>query len=407
MLCLTERPHMDCLHDLLSQAALLHHQDIPPGFDRCLELLGKLGNPHLHMPPVFHVAGTNGKGSTLAFLKQMLEGSGYSVHRYTSPHLVHFNERIELNGIPAADAILATAFAEILSINGNAPLTTFEAITCLAFTLFAQHSADFVLLEVGMGGRLDATNVISNPLITAITSISLDHQDDLGTTMEAIAREKAGIIKYGVPLIISSNVPKSVYAIIKTIADAKDAPVIVAQSLPESELGLKGDHQHSNAGIAVQMLETAGIKCVDIRSSLKKTVWLGRLQKIAFEDKSVWLDGAHNEAAAAALTQSLQQIDSSPWVFFIHIKQRKEAKELLTHFSAIAKMFYFIDAPIAGGDATPLSELRLIAHDLGVNSAGILSMQEFLDIVRRTSCPMVATGSLFLIGELLNIKKTC
>ncbi|MDP3372165.1 MAG: Mur ligase family protein [Candidatus Paracaedibacteraceae bacterium] len=404
MLCLTERLRMAYLHDLLNQVELLRYQGISKGLTRCFELLEKLGNPHLHMPPVFHVAGTNGKGSTLAFLKQMLEDNGYSVHRYTSPHLVHFNERIELNGLPAKNKILVTTLTEILDINANAPLTTFEIITCLAFTLFARHPADFTLLEVGMGGRLDATNLILRPLVTAITSISLDHQQDLGTTVEAIAAEKAGIIKHGVPLVLPSNLQKSAHTVIKSIADTKNAPITIAKSLPEHELGLKGTHQQSNAEIAVQMLKTADIKCINTENSLKKTTWPGRLQKITLKNKHVWIDGAHNEAAAKALTQSLQRIDPSLWIFFVHIKQRKDAKALLTHFAAIAKMFYFIDASIPGGNAVSPKELKHISNDLGVNVVAISSMQEFLNIIEKTQCPMIATGSLFLIGELLKLQ---
>jgi dihydrofolate synthase/folylpolyglutamate synthase len=395
---------MDCLHDLLNQVALLHYQDIPPGLDRCLALLKKLDNPHLRMPPVFHVAGTNGKGSTLAFVKQILEDNGYSVHRYTSPHLECFNERIELNGIPATDQVLAQTLNEILTINAGAPLTTFEAISCLAFTLFARHPADFTLLEVGVGGRLDATNVIPNPLVTAITSISLDHQTDLGTTIEAIAAEKAGIIKHGSTLILPSNLPESVYSVIKSIADTKGAPVTTAPLIPEGELGLKGPHQRTNADIAVQMIKSAGIECIDIESSLKNTIWAGRLQYITFADKNLWVDGAHNEAGAEALAISLRQINFSPWIFFIHIKQRKDAKELLTHFADIAEMFYFIDFPISGGDAAPLNELMRISNELGITSAYISSMNELFNVMKHTRPPMIATGSLFLIGKILSIK---
>lgn len=400
MLCQMELQLMPCLHDLLNQVYSLHCHDAEHGLDRCLALLHKLGNPHLRMPPVFHVAGTNGKGSTLAFVKQILQDNGYTVHRYTSPHLVRFNERIELCGVQVTDEVLTDALAEILTVNAGVPLTTFEAITCLAFLLFARYPADFLLLEVGLGGRLDATNVIQNPIVTAITSISLDHQADLGNTVEEIAAEKADIIKQGVPVVIPENLPESVYLAIKLAADKLNAPMVVAQALPECNLGLQGVHQQSNAAVALQMIKSAGVVCSNVELSLTKVKWPGRLQCIQYGQTKIWIDGAHNEAGAYALTQSLRRISDSSWVFFIHIKTRKDAKALLTHFALVAKLFYFVDCPIEGGERTSLIELKLIAQELDVPFLVISSLDEMFSVMKSVSLPVIATGSLFYIGSI-------
>ena len=392
---------MRCLEDLLKETCVLHYKDIDLGLDRCLALLHKLGNPHLRIPPVFHVAGTNGKGSTLAFIKQILEDNGYSVHRYTSPHLVRFNERIELCGKQADDDVLADALAEILRINGGAPITTFEAITCMAFMLFAQTPADFTLLEVGMGGRLDATNVIQHPLITGITSISLDHQAELGDNVNAIAFEKSGIIKPSVPIVVPVNLMPSVHGVIAQRASALDAPLMPVQLCVWRDLGLHGVHQQVNASIAVQMVESAGIKCVNVEKSLQRVEWPGRLQCINLPQGELWVDGAHNEAGAEALAQSLRQLNKAAWTFFIHIKARKDLAAILRCLAPHAQEFYFVDFPIEGGDGAPVRELLDVSTDLGIKATLLSTMDEVVAAMEAIDTPMIATGSLFWVGKVL------
>jgi dihydrofolate synthase/folylpolyglutamate synthase len=393
---------MLCLHDLLNQTCLLHYKAIDLGLGRCLALLEKLGNPHLHIPPAFHVAGTNGKGSTLAFIKQILQDNGHTVHRYTSPHLVRFNERIELCGVPATEDVLAEGLAEVLRVNDGASITTFEAITCLSFLLFARYPADFTLLEVGVGGRLDATNVIQQPLVTGITSISLDHQSDLGETVERIAFEKAGIIKSGVPVVVPADLSVSICSVIESLAQERGAPFIIAPSASGHYLGLPGDHQRSNAGLAIQMIESVGIKCVNIEESLQKVEWPGRLQRLALPQGGLWLDGAHNEAGSEALASSLTQLDARRWIFFIHIKARKDARAMLRHFAPIACYFYFVDFPVEGGEGMALTELFSISEELGVKSLVLPTMSAFMDIVSDAHEPMIVTGSLFFVGKILD-----
>jgi dihydrofolate synthase/folylpolyglutamate synthase len=393
---------MPCLRDLLKETCLLHYKEIDLGLERCLALLEKLGNPHLRIPPVFHVAGTNGKGSTLAFVKQVLQDNGYLVHRYTSPHLVRFNERIELCGVPATDDVLADALAEVLRINDGAPITTFEVTTCLAFLLFARTPADFTLLEVGVGGRLDATNVIHNPLVTAITSISLDHQSDLGDTVEAIAFEKAGIIKPGIPVVVGKDLEPSVHDVIAHVAQKRGAPLIIASATIQRDLGLIGVHQRANAELAVQMVESAGIKCRNIEESLQKPKWPGRLQQLTLSHGELWLDGAHNEAGAKALALSLQQLDTRLWTFFIHIKTRKDAASMLKHFASVASSFYFVDFPVDGGESVPSHELLKLGSELDISSSLLSTMSDVFEIMKTTDGPVIASGSLFFVGSILH-----
>lgn len=401
MLCQVEYQRMHHLHDLLKRTCLLHYKDLDLGLERCLSLLEKLGNPHLHIPPVFHVTGTNGKGSTLACIKQILQDNGYSVHRYTSPHLIRFNERIELRGIPATDDVLADALAELLRINNGAPITTFEATTCLAFKLFSEIPADYVLLEVGVGGRLDATNVIKQPLVTGITSISLDHQSDLGATVEAIAFEKAGIIKSCVPIVIPEGLAATVHEVIASVAHKNKAPIVSAKAIM-SNVNLLGEHQRMNAGLAAQMITTAGINCNAIESSLQKTNWPGRLQRLILPCGELWLDGAHNEAGAKALANTLPQLDARPWVFFVHIKARKDAAVMLKNFASVACHFYFVDFVIDGGEGVPSCDLLQMAKELGISASSLFTMDDLFLIMKSAKNPMIASGSLFWVGAILS-----
>jgi dihydrofolate synthase/folylpolyglutamate synthase len=267
--------------------------------------------------------------------------------------------------------------------------------------LFSRTPADFTLLEVGVGGRLDATNVIHTPLVTGITSISLDHQSDLGDTVEAIAFEKAGIIKPGIPVAVAADLAPSVRDVIVHVAQAQNAPVNVAKGIGNS-LNLPGEHQRINAGLAVQMIELAGITCRNIEQSLQNVVWRGRLQRLMLAQGGIWLDGAHNEAGAKALAHSLQQLDTRPWMFFIHIKARKDAASMLKHFASVASSFYFVGFPIEGGESVPPSELVQLSAELGICASILLTMDDMFDIIQRTDESMVASGSLFFVGSILS-----
>ncbi|WP_048863303.1 bifunctional folylpolyglutamate synthase/dihydrofolate synthase, partial [Acidisphaera rubrifaciens] len=210
------------IEGLIARLHGVHPRLIDLSLDRLLALLDKLGRPHLRLPPVIHVAGTNGKGSTCAFLRAIGEAAGLRVHVYTSPHLVTFNERIRLAGTLASDDVLADAFEAVERVNDGAPITVFEVITAMAFHLFAAVPADLCVLEVGLGGRGDATNVIARPAASAITSVSLDHREMLGDTIEEIAAEKAGIMRAGVPVVTGAQTP-AVLSVLRARAAATGA----------------------------------------------------------------------------------------------------------------------------------------------------------------------------------------
>ena len=287
---------------LLSQIASPRLGVIDLSLDRMVQLLAALGNPQDRLPPVVHVAGTNGKGSLLAYLKAMMEAGGYAVHRYTSPHLVRFNERIEIGGSAISDAQLLPVLERVAQAAESHPVTFFEATTAAAFLAFSQFPADVLLLETGLGGRLDATNVIFKPLLTAITPISMDHTEYLGNTLAQIAAEKAGILKDGVPCVTGPQ-PAEAQAVIASKAAHWHAPLlsygdnwsvahqkdVLLYRSDQSELifpmpSLPGAHQIYNAGTAIacmQALKDFSVPPEKMGQAIAGAFWPARLQKAA------------------------------------------------------------------------------------------------------------------------------
>lgn len=307
------------------------------GLQRVRELLDRLGNPETKIPPVIHVAGTNGKGSTIAFLKAILQDAGYKVHRYTSPHLVDFNERIELSGEPISDQYLHEITEQTRIACGDLQTTFFEGTTAAAFLAFSKTPADIVLLETGMGGRLDATNVISKPLMTIITPISFDHMEYLGTTIEQITSEKAGIIKQDVPCVVSWQLQDALQVIQKKCAELQAPSYVCGDdwSFAKSDIGfdfidgderfslpkpsLEGIHQYINAATAVaaiRIMDGFKITIQNICNGLNKTFWPARMQKITSgslakllpQGWEIWLDGAHNSSGAEMLSAHIHNM---------------------------------------------------------------------------------------------------
>ena len=318
---------------ILSRLMELHPKVIDLSLDRTLDLLDRLGRPQDKLPPVVHVAGTNGKGSTIAFLRSILEQAGYRVHVYTSPHLVQFAERIRLAGEIIPEADLIALLEECEKVNEGVPITFFEITTCAGFKAFSDTPGDIVLLETGLGGRLDSTNVVDNPAVTVITPVSMDHPQFLGDTVSAIAGEKAAIQKEGTPSVIGGQ-PDEAMEVIEAYGRRINAPMArqgAEWQISETEDGLHftsapltldlpkpgllGSHQTGNAGMAVAaMLELRdqGFEISDqhIRDGIAGARWPARLQRlgerarllrIAAPDWQVWLDGGHNAAAGAAL----------------------------------------------------------------------------------------------------------
>ena len=297
---------MTSIDSLVSRLTALHPKRIDLSLDRVQRLLAALSHPERKLPPVIHVAGTNGKGSTIAFLRAILEAAGKRVHAYTSPHLVRFNERFRIGksgeGKLVSDEELIAAMEECELANAGAPITVFEITTAAGLILFARHPADVLLMEVGLGGRLDATNVIDNPLATIITRVSVDHTDFLGDSLEKIATEKAGILKRGVPAVIASQ-HREVLAVIERQAAKLTAPLKIAgedwtateergRLVYQDETGLLdlpppklfGRHQFENAGLAIAALRTInqfGIPPAAYEGGMIKADWPARLHRLA------------------------------------------------------------------------------------------------------------------------------
>src|ERR1700733_9191496 len=296
------QPNLDAI---LARLLTLHPKRIDLSLDRMYRILDALGHPEKNLPPVIHVAGTNGKGSTVAFMRAILEAAGARVHVYTSPNLVRMNERYRLGqpggGILVTDSELIAALAECEQANGSAPITVFEIETAAAFLLFSRHAADALLLEVGLGGRLDATNVVERPLVSVITRLSLDHHEFLGNSLVEIAAEKPGILKRGVPAIVTSQAREAL-AVIERQAKRMRAPLAIAGEhwtateergrlafqdaeglidLPAPKL--YGRHQFENAGAAVAALRVSGLKvpAAAFEAGMTRVDWPARMQRLS------------------------------------------------------------------------------------------------------------------------------
>jgi dihydrofolate synthase/folylpolyglutamate synthase len=371
---------------ILARLLKLHPKLIDLSLGRIQRLLDDLGNPEQRLPPVVHVGGTNGKGSVIAFLVAVLEAAGYAVHVYTSPHLVRFAERIRLAGRTIEEDALTALLAEVEAVNGGAPITGFEITTAAAMLSFSRAPADVLLLEVGLGGRLDATNVVERPLVSAISPVSIDHTVHLGKRLRAIAGEKAGILKAGVPAVIGRQTPVGA-RVIAARAEALAAPLSRygtewrAQAITDGwryrsgdrvltlpRPALAGAHQIDNAAMALACVDAMAGFDVDevaILHGLANAAWPGRLQRLdggplgaALPPGSeLWLDGGHNRAAAKALAATLAQWDGSrPLSLVIGMIEGKAPGDFLRPFAALA--------PNVIGVAVPDEEASLKADDI-------------------------------------------
>ncbi|HUM08984.1 MAG TPA: folylpolyglutamate synthase/dihydrofolate synthase family protein [Acidocella sp.] len=387
--------------------------------DRLERLLADLGHPERNLPPVIHVAGTNGKGSVCAFARAMAEATGLRVHVFTSPHLVRFNERIRLAGELVTDEQLAEALDAIEAVNGPQQITVFEAITAAAFRLFARVPADLAIVEVGLGGRLDATNVIS-PAACAITSISLDHQDFLGATLEIIAGEKAGIIKPGIPVVTGFH-PPEVLARIAAIAAENHAPLLrrghewkieptatgmVFDGIALPHPALAGVHQVENAGIALAALRAAGIALTPeaMAKGLQSAEWPARLQRLHGalaamlpEGSELWVDGAHNPGGAEILAAQLAAWEG-PTTLILGMKQSKDVAEVLRVLIPRAAAVYAV--------AEPEQHLALPVEAIIEASGGVAKPgPDVRGALTQITAPtrVLICGSLYLAGEVLKL----
>lgn len=296
--------------------------------DIMAELLTRLGNPQAHLPPVLHIAGTNGKGSVVAFLNAILQSAGHKVHATTSPHLVSVCERIQVSNRRISPPELKDLFLHIKPHLEGLDVTYFEIMTAMAFVAFAKHPADYVLLETGMGGLYDATNHVDHPALTLLTSISMDHMDRLGYTLDKIAREKAGIIKYKCP-VMSVTQSQQAEDVIRHVSQQKEAPLKFTGALEDTNISLLGAHQKHNAGLACEAARSLQIAEHHISDGLAQAKWPGRMEKILHKGRVCWLDIAHNEAAAQALSRTLTSIDQTPYHLIFSLKRTKEAASFM------------------------------------------------------------------------------
>ena len=417
----------------LARLTLLFPKLIDLSLDRMHRLLADLGHPEQRLPPVIHVAGTNGKGSTVATMRAVLEASGYKVHVYTSPHLVRFAERIRLVGDLIDEALLLSLLEHVEEANAGKPITFFEVTTAVAFLAFARIPADITLLEVGLGGRFDATNVVAHPKVTVLTSISMDHMQYLGDTLAAIAGEKAAIMKPGVPCVSVAQKPEAL-AVIEQYARAVGSRLVLQDrdwrvSTPrEGSLSFEGEtarwstpapslpgrHQFDNAGLAFAALEQTGlpIPAFGLRSGMRNIDWPARAQRLSEGSLvgllpvgwELWLDGGHNEGAGGVIAAlAAEQWSDAPLHIVCGMLSTKAAVDFLRHLVPHAASFTAV--PIANDMAYTPDELAAAARAAGFDAPAISDTPgAALRAIIATGKPrsrILICGSLYLAGEIL------
>lgn len=435
---------MDRTSGILQRLMALHPHAIDLSLDRILRLLEVLGRPDLRLPPVIHVAGTNGKGSVTAFLRAMIEAGGKRAHVYTSPHLVNFNERIRIGGAGGStlvdEDILADALIEVERANAGSPITHFEITTTAALLIFAEHPADYTLLEVGLGGRLDATNVVADPLVSVITPISIDHERYLGNTLAEIAAEKAGIIKDRRPVVVAPQ-PEAALAVIEREAALRRASLHVANQdwsafaergrlvfqdtdglldLPPPRL--IGRHQYTNAGTAIATARVArlGLPTTAIEAGLQNADWPARMQRLTsgnLVDRAgpaiaeLWLDGGHNPGAGAVIAEAIADLEERaprPLYLIAGMLSVKNPTGFLTPFAGLARAIATV--PIGGHESFTPDELVGIAREAGIEAFATERVEEALDRIAAidpSNPPRVLIcGSLYLAGRVLDLNGT-
>ena len=425
----------------LDRLARLHPKLIDLGLNRSFALLERLGNPHHHLPPTIHVAGTNGKGSTIAFLRAMAEEAGLTVHVYSSPHLCRFNERIRLAGRLIDDGGLADLLEEVETANGDMAVTFFEITTAAAMLAFSRVPADLLLLETGLGGALDSTNVLQTPLATIITPIAQDHEHFLGTDLGQIATQKAGIMRVQTACY-SANQQAEAMHVLTTHADNIGASIKVAGRdfhLAETDdggihlscagedfflpaPGLRGPHQLDNAGLAAAcFFDLAAKNRLPLRdqtqaanafaSGIKSAVWPGRVQPLndgllteLWPYRPIWLDGAHNAHGARALAKTLGQIDVGKWNIICGALNTRDPAEFLAPLATLAGSVRCLAIPDQPASLSA-ADMTAAALAQGLDAAATTSIIKAFDRLD-PAYPVVICGSLYLAGHVLVQNKT-
>lgn len=412
---------------ILDRMMALHPKVIDLTLDRVWRLLEAVGNPQNRLPPVIHIAGTNGKGSTQAMIRAGLEQTGAQVHAYTSPHLARFHERIRVAGELITEDALTDVLDRCYAANGPDPITYFEITTVAGLLAFAEAAADYTLLEVGLGGRLDATNVISDPAVTVITPVDLDHQQYLGDTLAAIAGEKAGIIKRGVPCVVGPQHEESM-GVIERVADALGAPLLAygqqwhvsterGRLIYQDETGLldlslpnlPGPHQVMNAGAAIAALRLLGKDDAACEAAVTCAYWPARMERLtkgALVDLAgpaeLWLDGGHNPAAGKALAQTLRELASRPTHLICGMLNTKDIGGYLTPLAAVAESLTAVSIP---GEANTIPAERTAeeAVKVGLPAQIAESVPAAIGLItdQTPHARILICGSLYLAGHVM------
>ena len=410
---------------LLKEFINLHPKYIDLSLNRLDYLLKKLGNPHKNLPPTIHIAGTNGKGSTLSFIKNILQNNKYSVHTYSSPHLEKFSERISINNKQVNAKTLLKSLQYVKEVNQKKPITFFEITTAAAFVLFAKYKADFLILETGLGGRLDATNIILKKLVSIITAIGIDHEEFLGKTLKKIATEKLGIIKKSRNIIIAKQnkeVDNFIYKKLKNLNNVyyfnrdygfrkiNNKQFIFKFRKNERTIrkpSLQGFHQIENASTAlttVMILKENNykIKLNSLGKSIYNTKWPGRIEKIKFKNKYIIFDGSHNLSGADKLNQYLNDIKIRPNVIFGMLNNKK-AFEFLSILKKNIDTLYPIKIPDEKNAYTQ-KEIHKISKKLKLNTIIRKNLSNINQLLmKKTNKYILITGSLYLIGKIRKI----
>ena len=405
----------------------LHPKVIDLTLDRVWRLLSAVGDPQDHLPPVIHVAGTNGKGSTQAMIRAGLEQGGSVVHAYTSPHLARFHERIRLAGDLITEPALTDVLDRCYHANGTDPITYFEITTVAALLAFAETPADYTLLEVGLGGRLDATNVVARPAMTIITPVDLDHQQYLGNTLAAIAGEKAGIIKRGVPCVVGPQHPESM-DVIEAVAARNGAPLLAYgqhwhvstehdRLIYQDDRGLldlplpilPGPHQVMNAGAAIAALRHLGKDEAACEAAITRAYWPARMEKLtkgALVDLAapaeLWLDGGHNPAAGVALAATLRAQSPRPTHLICGMLNTKDIAGYLRPLAGIAQSLTAVSIP-GEANTIPAEDTARFAADVGLPASTAASVQDAITAIRAAhpQARILICGSLYLAGHVM------
>jgi dihydrofolate synthase/folylpolyglutamate synthase len=426
-------PSGERLDPIVTRLAALHPRSIDLGLDRVRNLLAKLGNPERLLPPVLHVAGTNGKGSTCAFMRAILEADCKRVHVYTSPHLLSFTERVRLAGANVSEEDLAEAMLDVERVNDGAPITIFEFTTAVALRMFADVPANACILEVGLGGRLDATNVVEKPAACAITSISHDHSDFLGDSIAEIAGEKAGIVKHGIPVVTGRQSHEALNVIAARAAEcgarlwARDREWQIADhgeglrfidAVGELALpypSLIGGHQIDNAGIAVATIRASRIAVgAHAFAGIGAATWPGRLQRLDGRLAALlprgwelWLDGGHNPGAGKALAAQLARWSDRPTHLVVGINQTKDAVEFLRPLLAAVESSWAV-AESGQHLAMPIEQIVAASGDVVRRGSTVERALAAIGTAYAGAGPqrVLVCGSLYLAGEVLRVDQS-